>query len=525
MLNLIPIPKCAKILEGSYHFSENVKINSEFDLPLVDNLITTEQSAQIRIFKDSSVVSEGYKLLVNENGVDIFAGDKIGAYYALVSLHKLCGGKSTVPFCEINDSPKLKWRGLQIDESRHFFGKEVIKKVIDNMFLEKLNVLHWHLTDDQGWRIEIKKYPLLIEIGSKREYSQTGGWQSFKCEKKAHCGYYTQEDITEIVEYAKERGIMVVPEIDFPAHCASALAAYNYLGCREIQTDVPGYFGGLIPQWKHFNHRWNRTVCCGKETTFEFIFSVLDEVCSLFDAPYIHMGGDEAPQNEWKNCPNCQKVMADNGLKNETQLQGWFENRISAYLKSKGKKLIGWNEILKADNLQTDDKNVVVQYWTPKRDKNAENYVNSGGQAILSNHQSFYFDMTYAQIPLNKTYNYNPCDYGMNIEEKSNVLGYEGELWTEWISDEEKLQMNLFPRLQALGEICWSPDNLLNFDDFKLRLDEYKPILTAKGINYACDGVSLPQSSLAKKKIIRKFMKGNPYLEVEINKQLKEKNK
>lgn len=497
MINLIPAPKHIVELDGFYKF---------------------ENENDIVAVKDDSIAKEGYKLSVHSDKITVASSTEIGYKYAIVTLNKLKNDNGEIPCCEIEDEPRLAWRGVQIDESRHFFGMEQIKKMLDMMHQEKLNVFHWHLTDDQGWRIEIKKYPLLTEIGSKRKNSQVGGWNSFKMEQVPHSGFYTQEEIKEIVEYARNLGIMVVPEIDFPAHCASVLACYKELACREIETEVPGYFGGIIPQWKHFNWRWNRTVCLGKDETFEFIFNVLDEVCELFDAPYIHMGGDEAPQNEWKACKKCQATMKANGLKNESELQGWFENKVSEYLKTKGKKLIAWNDVLRADNLNKDDKNVVIQYWTPKRDQRAEDYVNSGGEAILSNHQCFYFDMPYAQVPLDKTYGYNPEEFNMNADSKG-VLGYEGELWSEWIADNYKLEMNAVPRIQALAEVAWSPKEKLNFDDFKKRLEAYKPVLEKRGITYACDEVALPQGEAKKARTIKKFQKGNPYLEVERNKE------
>lgn len=526
MLNLIPIPKKCIEHEGAFVLPEVIKIQSEFDLPLLEGKAELTDSSNITIKKDDSIHPEGYRLTVTADEISITASTKTGAYYALVTIWKISSfqlGGREVPCVEIEDEPRMKWRGLQIDESRHFFGMDVIKKMLDNMFLEKLNVFHWHLTDDQGWRIEIKKYPLLTEKGSYRSYTHIGGWSSLKIDNTPHSGFYTQEQIKEIIEYARERGIMIVPEIDFPAHCAAALTQYKWLGCREIDTEVPGYFGGIIPQWKHFNWRWNRTLCCGKESTFEFIFNVLDEVCELFDAPYIHMGGDEAPTDEWHRCPECQRVIKENGLKNERALQGWFENRILEYLNTKNKKLIGWNEILSADNINISDNNVVVQYWTPKKDPNAQRYANEGGEIILSNHQHFYFDMTYAQIPLDKTYSYSPELFGIDSNNTDNILGYEGELWSEWIADEEKLQLQAFPRMQALGELCWSPKNQLVYRDFKKRLDMYKPVLDSMGVNYAVDRVSLPSNKHDITKIRLKFQKGNPYLETELNKEYKAK--
>ena len=523
---IIPAPKAFEKKDGCYLLADEVKVQSDFPLPLLENEVTFCETSDIRIVRDETVAKEGYRVSVTPESITVSASAPIGAYYALQSLCQLSGydlGEREIPCCEIDDAPRFSWRGLQLDESRHFFGMDTVKRLLDTMFAQKLNVFHWHLTDDQGWRIEIKKYPLLTEIGSQREYTYTGGWNSFKMERAPYGGYYTQEQIKEIVAYAWERGIMVVPEIDFPAHCASAMAAYPYLSCFENVKEVPGYFGGIVPQWKYFDWRWNKTVCCGKESTFRFIFDVLDEVCELFDAPYLHMGGDEAPQGEWKHCQKCQALMRQHHLKNESELQGWFENEVCRYLKTKGRKLIAWNDVLKADNLHTEDKDLVIQYWTPKRDKRAEDYINSGGTAIMSNHQAFYFDMPYAMYPLTNTYHYRPEDFGINSRNIDNILGVEGELWSEWIPDSDKLEMLAFPRVQALSEVAWSPKEKRDFDDFKRRWNAYKPVLEQKGIHYAVDKISLPKDRGARNNICRKFRRGNPYLEVELNKDYKAK--
>lgn len=523
-MKIIPLPKKYNENEGVYRIDGKVK--SEFDLPLISEYITPDNNASFEILKDSAVPEEGYTLLVTPERLVIKASTKIGAYYALQSVRRLCdfdlGGRD-VPCCEIEDEPRFKWRGLHLDESRHFFGKDTVKVYLDRMFSEKLNVFHWHLTDDAGWRIEIKKYPLLTEIGSKRKYSQIGGWESLKCDDKEHSGFYTQEDIRELVSYAKERGITVVPEIDFPAHCASAMAAYPELACFPKETEVPGYFGGLIPQMKYGNFRWNRTLCCGKDSTFDFVFGVLSEVCELFDSKYIHVGGDEAPLTEWKKCPLCQGVMKNNNLRDETELQGWFENKVIAFLKEKGKTVIGWNEVINSQNLNNDGNSVVIQYWTPKRDKTAEKYANCGGAMILSNHQSFYFDMPYAMYPLSSTYNYNPSDYGITSADKENILGVEGEVWTEWIEDRDKLDLNTVPRIQALSEVAWSPEEKRDFSDFKKRLDMIKPVLKNQGINLAEDEIANAENKSEAHKTVKLFRRGNPYYEVELNRKIKAK--
>ncbi|MGN1201953.1 MAG: beta-N-acetylhexosaminidase, partial [Eubacterium sp.] len=502
MVNLIPIPYKSETKNGSFVIDDSFKAYSDFELPLLK--LERAEEGKLVIKKDSSLSSECYTLDVAQDAITITAADETGAYYALQSLRQISRyelGKRKVPCCKITDRPNYKWRGLQLDESRHFFGKEEVKRYLDLMFMMKLNVFHWHLTDDQGWRIEIKKYPRLTEIGSVRKYTQINGWHSLNTVDGEYGGFYTQEDIKEIVSYASQRGIMIVPEIDFPAHCAAAIAAYPWLACRELEREVPGYFGGLIPELKLGIKDWNRTICAGKEKTMEFVFDVIDEICQLFPAPYFHIGGDEAPKDEWKKCPHCQKVIKDNNLKDEEDLQGWFNNRILEHLKAKGKCLIGWNEILQAGNL---DKSVIVQYWTPKRDKNAENHANSGGSIIMSNHKSFYFDMTYGQYPLKNTYDYSPVNFGINEDNIKNVLGVEGEVWTEWIDGREKLDLQIAPRMQALAEVAWSAPENRNWNDFKARLDNFKVYYKLLGVNYAVDAVSMPKNLLKRGHIQRK---------------------
>lgn len=342
----------------------------------------TENAAAIRFMHDSALKTDEYRLYITPDAIEVYALDSGGVLYAMQTLRQLFdadryeGADSlTAPCCEIEDSPRFRWRGMMLDSARHFWPVDTVKRFIDLMFRNKLNVFHWHLTDDQGWRIEIKKYPLLTQIGSRRKDTGIHGWKSLDMEGRPHEGYYTQEEIREIVRYAAQRSITVVPEVDMPAHFAAAMAAYNWLGCREIPCEVHWFFGAFVPE--HMNWKdWNRSACVGKETTYEFIFNVLDELVDLFPAPYFHIGGDEAPKDEWKKCPACQKRMADNGLRNVDELQGYFNNRVAEHLKKKGKRLIVWNEALKANNL---DRSVIGQYWTPQRDRHAIDYVNNGG--------------------------------------------------------------------------------------------------------------------------------------------------
>lgn len=518
-MNIIPIPSQYTMTGGFFSDLDDLRAKSDFDLPLLK--CDRSDSGKLVIIKEDGIEEEGYTLDVTQDKIEIRASGQTGAYYALQSLRQLSKyelGVRRIPCCSIKDKPRFKWRGLHLDESRHFFGKEEVKRYLDHMFMMKLNVFHWHLTDDQGWRIEIKKYPLLTEKGSVREYTQRNGWGSSEIENKRHGGYYTQDDIREIVAYAQERCIKIVPEIDFPAHSAASIAAYPWLACRELIREVPGYFGSLIPEKKLHIKDWNRPVCPGKDKTMEFIFDVIDEVCELFPAEYLHIGGDEAPKDEWKKCPHCQQRMKEHNLKNEEDLQGWLNNKILAHLKEKGKHLIGWNEILKADNI---DRYVIGQYWTPQRDRNAERFVNSGGKLIMSNHRSFYFDIPYGQYPLRNTYDYRPEKFGVNKQNIDNVLGVEGENWTEWTASIESLECKLHPRMEALAEVAWSDEGNRDWKSFLLRLDDFKPFFEHFNINYAVDRVAMPKGILNRINIQKKFAKGDTDFEVKLNKKLK----
>lgn len=519
MINIIPEPSDYESKDGFFTAFDDLAVKSDFRLALLD--CPRREDGSLIIIKDSSLEKEEYVLDISQSRITVKASAENGAYYALQSLRQLCGyelGIKSAPCCVIRDKPRFKWRGLQLDESRHFFGRDEVKRFLDNMFMMKLNVFHWHLTDDQGWRIEIKKYPLLTEKGSVREYTQVNGWHSSEIKNGKYGGYYTHEDIREIVSYANERCIDIVPEIDFPAHSASAIAAYPWLACRELFREVPGYFGSQIPEKKLGIMDWNRPVCPGKDRTLDFIFDVIDEVCELFPFEYFHIGGDEAPKEEWEECPCCQQRIKDNNLKNEEDLQGWLNNQIFAHLRQKGKKLIGWNEILKAGNI---DRGVIAQYWTARRDKNAERFVNSGGTLIMSNHHSFYFDMPYGQYPLKYTYDYKPEKFGVNKKNVKNVLGVEGENWTEWTDSAEMLDCRLHPRMEALAEVAWTPDSKKDWDGFLHRLDGFKPFYDYLGINYAVDSVSMPKGAANRIKIQKKFYRGDTHFEVKLNKKLK----
>ena len=512
MMNIIPKPLSFSQEERSLKISESDSLYISDALSGIKEvlfeafpkaakmIISEDENAKLVFLSDTALSEEEYKISVEENKLFITASGYPGALYAIMTLKQLCFFSEApdgfiVPCVNISDKPRYKHRGLMLDESRHFFGKEEVKRLLRLMAFYKLNTFHWHLTDDQGWRIEIKKYPLLTQIGSKRKDSQLGGWHSGRLEGKPHSGFYTQEDIKEIVAYAEKLNITVIPEIDMPAHFAAAIAAYSHLACRDVKSEVHWFFGGHIPTMKGW-FDYNRPSCAGKESTYEFIFDVLDEITELFPAPFFHIGGDEAPKNEWKKCPDCQKRMKENGLKDEEELQGYFNNRISEYLKKKGKRLIVWNEALKADNL---DMSVVGQYWTAKKDMNVMRHVEKGGDIVICKHQAFYFDMCYSMYPLENTYNFEATSSMVPEKYEERVLGLEGELWTEWVADEEKIDVQLFPRMLALSECCWVSDRKKDFRAFLKRKDYHEKILDAFGVNYAPDEVSMPKGFVHRK--------------------------
>lgn len=536
MIKIIPEPYHLEEKQGFFAITESSslfiseKLEKTQDtlkelLPQIGNLSAAKSDeADVKILFDPALENECYKIECTKGGLLVFSGSESGVLYAAVTLRQILffekenlNGELKVPCFELFDKPRFAYRGVQLDESRHFFGEETVKRLLRLMALYKLNVLHWHLTDDQGWRIEIKKYPLLTEIGSKRKNTGIHGWHSTDFEGRPYGGYYTQHQIKEIVAYAARLGITVIPEIDMPAHFAAAMAAYNYLGCREIPCEVHWFFGGAVPLkmgWRDFN----RSACAGKESTYEFIFGVIDEIAELFPAKYFHIGGDEAPKGEWKKCPHCKKRMEENGLKTVEELQGYFNNRVAAHLKEKGKTLIVWNEALSASNL---DLSVVGQYWTPRNDKNVLRELKKGRKMIISKHQAFYFDMCYCQYPLSNTYDFEPTKKIVPPEREEQVLGMEGHLWSEWIADRDKLDMQLFPRALALSEDCWTQKEKKDSRAFSSKLGYHKKILASLGVNYAEDEISMPKGLLHRRHEVRLWYSCDQYREVRRNRELK----
>ena len=419
---------------------------------------TTENNI---IFKlDGSMKPEGYMLDITPENIIIKAKDGAGMFYAVQTLKQIIPvqayetpldlEKVSLPTMKINDAPHFPYRGFMLDCSRHFWDVETIKEVLDILAMHKMNRFHWHLTEDQGWRIEIKKYPLLTEIGSLREQTTTGHNEGL--DGIPYGGYYTQKEIKEIVKYAQERFITIVPEIESPGHSLGALSAYPWLGCEGEK--------GNYKTWAYWGVS-KQIACAGKESTFEFWQDVLDEVMALFPGEYIHIGGDEAPRDMWKECPDCQQRIKENNLKNEAELQSYVNGRIEEHLKKNGRKLIGWDEILEGGVSQ----DATIMSWRGTEGGIAAakkgNYVimTPGSHCYLDYRQTTdrkdELDSNGAYVPLRKSYSFNPYDQ-LSKEEEKYILGVQGNLWTEYVTTPMQLQYKALPRLGAIAEVGWS---------------------------------------------------------------------
>jgi hexosaminidase len=363
----------------------------------------------------------------------------------------------------MDDIPKFQWRGMHLDVSRHFFSKEFIKKYIDYLAMYKMNTFHWHLTDDQGWRIEIKKYPKLTEVGAWRNGSMTGHYTDQTFDDIRYGGFYTQEEIKEIVAYAKERYITVVPEIEMPGHALAALASYPEFSC----TGGPFEVG---KSWGVFDD-----VFCPKDETFTFLENILAEVIALFPSEYIHIGGDECPKVRWKSCPKCQKRIKDEKLKDEHELQSYFIQRIEKFVNSKGRKIIGWDEILEGGLAP----NAAVMSW-----RGTEGGIAAAKEkhfVVMSPGSHCYFDH-YQGEPKNepiafggytnveKVYSFNPIPKELSEEESKYILGAQANVWTEYINTPEHVEYMVFPRIAALSEVLWGTSNPNEYKVFETRL-------------------------------------------------------
>ena len=494
-IDVIPMPRSVEYHSGNFTISTETKfytnLSAESRQALTDYLEGTSLSSvsfaesatgnngiELNLC-DSSIVTgnEAYRIEIDKKGVRLSANTETGIFYGLQTLLQLLnnGDNKTLPALTINDSPRFPYRGLHLDVSRHFFDKEFVKKQLNAMAYFKMNRLHWHLTDGAGWRIEIKKYPRLTSFAAWRPFDKLNDWwvggRTF-CEQddpRAVGGYYTQDDIREVVAYAAERHITIIPEIEMPGHSEEVLATYPELSC----SGKPYV---------------NADFCIGTEKTFEFLENVLLEVIDLFPSEYIHIGGDEASKSSWKTCPRCQKRMADEHLNSVDELQSYMIHRIEKFLNDHGRKIIGWDEIIEGGLSPT----ATVMSW--RGEEGGIKAVKAGNQAIMTPGKYCYLDAFQdapntqpmaigGYLTLEKVYSFEPVPDSLSTKEAELILGVQGNVWTEHIPTPEHYEYMIYPRILALAEIGWSPSEVKKWDNFHTRALQAVNILREQGYN------------------------------------------
>jgi len=507
-LGLVPLPLNVKAYEGKFTLPNKViisaKTKDELNVAGFLKAYLNEIGKAATITSDAKLAAikleigttkapknpEGYQLTVNKTGATITASAGAGLFYGSQTLMQLLPTKSQptvmLPYVSINDEPTFKWRGNMLDVARHFFSVAFVKKYIDNLAAYKINTFHWHLTDDQGWRIEIKKYPKLTQISAFRNESLIGAQQllkkpeDFKYDATPYGGFYTQDQIKEVIAYAQKRYITIVPEIEMPGHSVSVLAAYPELACK------PGPYQTRT-QWGI-----SEDIVCPSEQTFQFFEDVLTEVVQLFPGKYVHIGGDEAPKDRWRESDLVKDIMKRENIDDVEKVQGWFNSRIEKFLMSKGKKLVGWDEILEGGITPSS----TIMSW--RGEKGGIEAARHGNEVVMSPSTHLYFDHGQNPVPhspeeplmiggyhsLEKVYSYNPLSSELTPEQHKLILGPQANLWTEYITTPEKAEYMLFPRLLALSEVAWTPYAKKDYNNFQQRLGKHFPRLDAKKIMY-----------------------------------------
>ena len=508
-LAFIPQPKEMQVLSDQFQLTRRAGITIETPNPELERIahyfnskiapatgfeLRLKQRGNIRfkLTDDTSLGAEGYHLLVKHSGVTITAHQPAGIFYGVQTLLQMfppeIRGKEEqknkvwkIACVDITDKPQFAWRGMMLDVSRHWFTKEEVKKYIDELAEYKMNVFHWHLTDDQGWRLEIKSLPRLTEVGAWRA-PRVGQWWHREPqqpgEEATYGGFYTQEDVKEVLAYAAERYVRVIPEIDVPGHSLAALVAYPELACMKAPTTVN--------VGNKFYGEDENTLCIGKEETFEFMDKVLTEVAALFPDEYIHIGGDECFKGFWHKCPRCQARMKTEKLKNENELQSYFIHRMESLLKAKGKKLIGWDEILEG-GLAPD---ATVMSWRGM--EGGIQAAKAGHHVIMTPAEHCYIDLwqgepsvepdTYSMCRLKDSYSFNPVPEGVPAEM---ILGGQGNLWAESVPTFRHAEYMAWPRGWALAEVLWTGPEQTNWDKFWPRVEQHFVRANAAQINYA----------------------------------------
>lgn len=515
-MKIIPQPKKLEKISGNFSINDGdvvfcdelFKQQVERFMHMVEqslaiSLIFTDDigSAKIIFTKDDNCVSDGYFIMLSQGVATIKSGGEGGCFYAVETLRQLFNLDSkqeslVCSDCYIEDEPSYSHRGLHIDICRHFFGIDTLKQIVDLMSQVKLNKLHLHLSDDQGFRVQIDKYPLLNTIGSVRNGSEVTANGKTYVKDEVVEGYLTKQEIRDLVGYALQRNVEIIPEIDLPGHFVAALAAYPEYSCT-------GQIAEVRKQWGISKD----ILCAGNDGTYKFICDILDEVSELFPSKFFHLGGDEAPKDRWCNCKLCRERLAELNLTNFDELQTYFVETFRCHLSEKGKTVICWNDGI----TQSSNKEIVMQVWKPFTSKQGAREANKGRKVIMSPFFKLYFDYPYAMTPLCKTLRYNPIK-GVKKDKIDNVLGVEGCLWTERIENTDKLFFNLLPRLDALAECAWGYRGA----NFGKRLRKRYELYDKLGLVYNAQANLSPGRKLG---VVNKFFKKDA--DIELHKYLK----
>lgn len=502
-LAIVPRPADARLTGGTFEVNGKTKILAGtdetrnmaayindyllkfygFKLPYESQTQPARKAILLTTDGADALPAEGYRLISDKNGVKII-GRGAGLFYGVQTLLQMMPPPPAklsfkIPAAEINDTPRFRYRGLHLDVGRHFQPVEFVKKYIDLMAQYKLNYFHWHLTEDQGWRIEIKQYPRLTEIGGRRkETVKERNLNPYIGDGQPYGSFfYTQEQVKDVVAYAQARFVTIVPEIEMPGHSLAALAAYPELACTEGPFEVGTTWGVF------------EDIYCPKEETFKFLENVLTEVVALFPGPYIHIGGDEAPKDRWKASPTAQEVIKREGLKDEHELQSYFIQRIEKFLNAKGKRIIGWDEILEGGLAP----NATVMSWRGERGgieaaKQKHDVIMTPGTHLYLDH--YQGDPRFEPLniggytTLARTYSYNPVPAELAPDEQKYIIGAQGNVWTEYLKTSDMVEFMAFPRALALAEVVWTPQDKRNYDDFANRLVPQLARLDAQRVNY-----------------------------------------
>lgn len=504
--NLIPQPAVCVASPGCFRLEGvsciSMPAGARHEAELLADILTAKTGREVHVRLDADnlprsgvivlllevqeeTVNEAYSLRVTEDRVTLRAAAPCGLFLGVQTIRQLLDvpdsetPPASLPCLEISDLPRFGWRGMHLDCARHFMPKRFILKFLDLMARYKFNVFHWHLTDDQGWRLEILRYPRLTEISAWREETLVGHVDQtpHRFDGKRHGGYYTREDVKEIVAYAAARHIRVVPEIEMPGHTQAVLAAYPDLGCLPGPYS-PRKIWGISED----------VFCAGREKTFAFLKDVLGEVMEMFPGPYIHIGGDECPKTRWRDCPACRRRVQEEGLASVSELQSYFIKRVETFLNAHGRTLVGWGEILEGGLAP----NAVVMPWRFPED--GVQAARAGHDVVFAPESHAYFDLYQSEdiqkeplsiggcLPLDKVYAYEPVPEGLPPECHRYILGAQGQLWTEYMPTPEHVEYMAFPRMIALSEVLWTTKGQRNYEEFLTRLTGHLPLLTRLGV-------------------------------------------